>query len=393
MAGFLLGSRPDKNADLRQFRIVNRDDFPEQLTEHKLPDGAPFQIVSRSSTAPEPRTAPIYFDVDPAVGDAVEEHRIRFETFAETRLGASFTLALPAGSVLTEGFFVADVEGHLVSDSFRALGLLGRHGFREVGQRRLERQISSRASLPGTAVVLGIQTNANYFHWLLEALPRLWLARHLGLLESATVLAPRLLPWMAEMAAACGLPLERMRTPDTEEARCELLIMPARGLWNIHTFTWHAFAMVEDLVRDANASGRRRLFVSRQRAASRRIVNEDEIFAIAARHGFERVFPEDMSFAEQMALFAGAEMVAGALGAGLTNAVFMAPGSSLLEFAPEGRQGDAVLFANLAHHRGLRYAGVVGSFLDDPARPFDRRNFNIPATLAAEAFTCLSRTH
>jgi capsular polysaccharide biosynthesis protein len=389
MADFPPDARSDKDTALRQFRIINRNHFPEQLVGHELSHYAPCQIQSRRNTALERRVAPVYFAVDPAVTDADKERSIRFEAFAETRLGGSFTLCLPGGSVLTEGFFVADSEGSLISDSFRASGLLGRHGFRETGQRRLERQISSSTSLPGTSVILGIQTNTNYFHWLLEALPRLWLARHLGLLDGATVLAPRLLPWMAEIATACGLSPQRMKTSDAEETICEFLIMPARGLWNIHTFTWHALAMIEDLVRDADISPRRRLFVSRQRAGSRHIVNEDEVFAIAARHGFERVFPEDMSFLEQVALFAGAEVVAGALGAGLTNAILMPPGSSLLEFAPEGRQGDAVLFANLAHHRGLRYTGVVGSFLDDPNRSFDRRNFSIPLTLAAEAFECL----
>ncbi|MFC7694916.1 glycosyltransferase 61 family protein [Paeniroseomonas aquatica] len=74
------------------------------------------------------------------------------------------------------------------------------------------------------------------------------------------------------------------------------------------------------------AGAGRRLFVSRSKSASRQIENEDEVFAIAETYGFTRVFPQDLNFNDQLALFAGAEAVAGALGAGLANAAFLAPG-------------------------------------------------------------------
>jgi hypothetical protein len=381
--------RPDGFSSSRQFTLVNRDHFPLQ---DKLDMATPCQIVVAPGTAAKPRGKPAFFAVDQRVTDPEKELRLRFETFAETRLGPSFLLSMPGGSVLTEGFFVVDQVDNLLVDSFRAYGQVGRYGFEEVKPRVVQRDFPPSMRHRGSAIVLGIQTNTNYFHWLMEALPRLWLAQRFLALEDSTVLVPDLTPWMQDMLAAAGAVPERLAFLSAEATSWERLVMPARGLANIHTFTWHALELMDMLRGQANhvaAAAGRRLFVSRERSASRRIGNEDELFAIAEGYGFTRVFPQDLNFADQLALFAGAEAVAGALGAGLANAAFLAPGGSLIEFAPEQRDGDAVLFANLAHHRRLRYAGVVGPFCGDQNRAFDRRDFLIPTAAAADAFAAI----
>ena len=370
-----------------RFKLVNGDSYPKLPPGSLLSSEGDCQIQIRAIGKFERRESPLYFDVDPGVANVPQEHRIRFETFGQTRLAESSITVLPGGSVVTDGFFAADRSRNILVDSFRAYGMISKYGFEDLGDRRLERSLTTGDAVPGLAVAVGIQTNTNYFHWLLEALPRLWLARRFAGLEAATILVPPLRPWMAEMTAALGADPQRLRVPKADETRCGRLVVPARGLGNIHTFTWHAFQMIDDFASRLTVTRRsRRLFVSRKHAASRRITNEDEIFALAARKGFERVFPETLSFSDQMSLFAGTEAVAGALGAGLTNSVFMPAGGAILEFAPEQRQGDAVLFANLAHHRCLRYAGIVGSLDENSTRTFDRRDFSIPPDMAAQAF-------
>lgn len=373
-----------------RFKLVNGDSYPKLPPESLLSSEDDCQILIRPADRFEPRDPPLYFDVDPGVAGVTQEHRIRFETFAQTRLAESSIMVLPEGSVVTDGFFTADRSRNILVDSFRAYGMVSKYGFDDLGDRRLERPLVTGDTVKSLAVAVGIQTNTNYFHWLLEALPRLWLARRFDGLEAATILVPPMRPWMAEMVAAVGADPRRLLVPKAEETRCGRLVVPARGLGNIHTFAWHAFQMVDDLAARLTVRRRsRRLFISRKDAASRRITNEDEIFALAARYGFERVFPEKLSFSDQMALFAETEAVAGALGAGLTNSVFMPAGGALIEFAPEQRQGDAVLFANLAHHRKLHYAGIVGTLDENSMRTFDRRDFSISPDMADKAFSTL----
>lgn len=74
----------------------------------------------------------------------------------------------------------------------------------------------------------------------------------------------------------------------------------------------------------------KRIFISRNNSSSRRSYNEAEVKSIFQRFGFEVYAPEKLSFVEQVSLFNGAEFVAGATGAAMTNILFCAPGCKVL---------------------------------------------------------------
>ncbi|MCH9611469.1 MAG: hypothetical protein S4CHLAM81_09450 [Chlamydiales bacterium] len=80
---------------------------------------------------------------------------------------------------------------------------------------------------------------------------------------------------------------------------------------------------------------RRKLYLSRRDADKRRILNEDELWPILEREGFELATTSGLPFAEQMALFASAEIVVAPHGAGLSHLAFCEKGTPVLElFAP-----------------------------------------------------------
>ena len=56
------------------------------------------------------------------------------------------------------------------------------------------------------------------------------------------------------------------------------------------------------------STGEERLYITRSKAAKRRIVNEDEIAPILADFGFQTVFAEDLSFEEQVHLCSRARL-------------------------------------------------------------------------------------
>lgn len=64
-----------------------------------------------------------------------------------------------------------------------------------------------------------------------------------------------------------------------------------------------------------------KFFISRKHT-SRRNFNEDEVFSVLQKMGFERVFPEDLTFEEQIALFNKAKCIVGGGGAAMTNLMF-----------------------------------------------------------------------
>jgi capsular polysaccharide biosynthesis protein len=100
---------------------------------------------------------------------------------------------------------------------------------------------------------------------------------------------------------------------------------------------------------------RRRLFISRSASRNRRLVNEEEIWAQLEPRGFEYVLAENLDFAEQVAMFANAEAVVAPHGAGLTNLVFCAPGTRVIELFPS-RTVDC--YYRLSTDLDLEYAYV-----------------------------------
>lgn len=66
----------------------------------------------------------------------------------------------------------------------------------------------------------------------------------------------------------------------------------------------------------------KRIFISRKNASPRRKFNEDTIIQMLSEFGFEVVFPETLSIADQISLFSQAEWIIGGSGAAFTNLLF-----------------------------------------------------------------------
>ncbi len=66
----------------------------------------------------------------------------------------------------------------------------------------------------------------------------------------------------------------------------------------------------------------KKIFISRKNATKRRPFNEQQVNDLFREFGFETVYPETLSFREQIALFSQAEYIAGGSGAAFTNLLF-----------------------------------------------------------------------
>jgi len=75
----------------------------------------------------------------------------------------------------------------------------------------------------------------------------------------------------------------------------------------------------------------KKIFISREKAYTRKIINEDEIFNIFKNLGFKKYILEDMSFLEQIALFNQADTVVAAHGSSLINLLFCKPNTAIIE--------------------------------------------------------------
>lgn len=99
-----------------------------------------------------------------------------------------------------------------------------------------------------------------------------------------------------------------------------------------------------------------RFFISRAGTA-RRHFNEDEVFGVLQKYGFERLAPEQYSFEEQMALFNGAECVVAGSGAALTNLLFVNSNCTVFCFGRStyNEKCEVPIFNTIANINGARF--------------------------------------
>ncbi|CAI3937096.1 Capsular polysaccharide biosynthesis protein [Commensalibacter communis] len=77
-----------------------------------------------------------------------------------------------------------------------------------------------------------------------------------------------------------------------------------------------------------------RFYIDRRAASNRMLHNEDELVEVLEQHGFAIIQLEHLTFDEQAHLFANADYIIGAHGAGLANMVFCKQGTKIIELMP-----------------------------------------------------------
>lgn len=227
--------------------------------------------------------------------------------------------------------------------------------------KRVRVAIDAPSPLAGDHFLLSSSIYGNYFHWLVECLPKVALWHQTG--EGRRLLTPPLTTrWHAETLAFAGVPRERC----VEVARNVSIEGEVIFSDRVSTHPARISASIVPFMRSlgdrARRSGpQRRLYISRAGAEARRLLNEDDVYAALEPLGFARVALETLPFAEQVAAFANAEMVVAPHGAGLANMAFCRPGTVVVEIGHDGmRDGRIVSFAALARCFGVRHAVVVG---------------------------------
>ena len=203
-----------------------------------------------------------------------------------------------------------------------------------------QKRLPKAERLPGASTVLATSESAGFFHWMTDALPRLEILQRAGSI-----------PWNkidhfligegcnAICESLCLLGIEESKLVvtrrDTHFA-CDLLIVPSFHGAPGNVPPWAIeFLRTQFLTSFPLPRSKRRIYVSRSRASGRKIANEEEILPILASRGFARIELEEISLSAQIALFSEAEAVVSPHGAGLTNLIWCAPHTKVLElFSP-----------------------------------------------------------
>ncbi len=224
---------------------------------------------------------------------------------------------------------------------------------------------------PGRHVLLGMEHWLNYYHWMTDVLPRWQLLEAAGLVDPQTTLVvPKLNQSYQRDSLDFINPGLRLREFDGENYRFEeLYFLSALNPINFSSsrnIEWMRKRFCADEPTPNAEPGR--LYISRRQARSRRFLNEEEFFSFLEERGFKIVCLESLSLAQQIRLFRNASCVIAPHGAGLTNMMFMPPGSKILEIFPPlfpKRQGYPCYWS-MARACGHHYRCLSGIW-GDPA--------------------------
>jgi hypothetical protein len=173
------------------------------------------------------------------------------------------------------------------------------------------------------------RSGASYYHWFSECLTRLCLWEEIPSIPF--VFPAPLAGWQRESLARIGLAPDQILEVEPGCYEFDELVFPS---FPGQVGRVSPPLLVELRRRLATASRRgeeRRIHISRAGAPKRHAVNGDELDRRLADAGFETFSGHDLTLEQQIGVMGEAAIVVGCHGGGLTNVLFAAPGTRVIE--------------------------------------------------------------
>ena len=232
------------------------------------------------------------------------------------------------------------------------------------GDLRNRQQLPKATRIEGTAAVLNNPWCHNYYHWLLEVVPRIMLLRRAGVEPDWFVLEFQS-RYQKRVLELLGIPLDKCIQPHYgQHLKADSFVRPSHP----GVSAWKEMAStIKNCLAENDAPGEscegkrgRRIYISRKAAAHRKLANEAELDRDLAACGFESHSFESIDFSQQVRLMRDAEVIVAVHGAALANLIFARPGTPVIEICPINRYNPDC-FPRVSQKMGLRHASVMAS--------------------------------
>lgn len=246
---------------------------------------------------------------------------------ARCNLPSPFLLTLDRGYATFDGAHLTQ-EGQLVEElahEFRE-GPIEDH--RLFGLRSLQWR-PEITRLGGTIVSLAGRSSDNFFHWLWDLLPRIYLVNQ----AYDAVYIDQRQQWQRDLLKMVGI--DRVICTSTAPIiQAERLLVPSYPAFRTPLQPW-----VKEFFRThfpAAEEPTRQFYISRADAKWRKVLNENELVGKLTQCGVEPVVLGSMPMQKQIELFQQARLIVAPHGAGLANLAFCQPGTRIIEIYTHG---------------------------------------------------------
>ncbi|WP_081386314.1 glycosyltransferase family 61 protein [Paenibacillus odorifer] len=270
-----------------------------------------------------------------------------------------------SGAVLTpEGKLIFDLSQEYDAKQYRMLEADEHPVFHRWNDPQLQH-------FAGTAAVLTFCGAHNYFHWMYDVLPRLAMLQSSGITYSTIIMNPNPYgPFVEQTWTMLGISESWViRTNSEAYVQADQLLVPSL-MMNSHYPPWTTDTLRRFLLphRETTLVTPERFYISRKKASSRRLVNEDDVIRCLENFNIVPICLEDWTVSQQIQLFASAKVIVGPHGAGLANLAFCQPGTQVIEIFHA--QHVVPTYWMISNHNNLKYYMVYGQGVPDPAIRF-----------------------
>lgn len=202
----------------------------------------------------------------------------------------------------------------------------------------------------GTLGVLAWAGHTNYWHWLHDTLGRYHLLQLSGFNIDKYVLPPLTLPFQRETVEMLGIPKEKIvELSPGMHLKAENLILPSVPFntgtavkWTVEflrkTFLKpKSYKSAIEYFREvlfkshAKSGDFERIYISREDASWRKVMNEEEVMHVLSKRGFRKIVLSSLTVQEQINIFSSSKVIIGSNGAGLANIMFCQPGTKVIQ--------------------------------------------------------------
>jgi len=303
-------------------------------------------------------------------------------TFQQTEFDvpAAFCYQIPQARVASPYGDVIAPDGKLVYD-----------GSKESGRQPHERSVCTLKFPPvqetnrTIGVIAGVKGGSNYYHFLVDVLPRIYLLKHSQFWSKIDLFyTNKFLPGLQKLKPILGMAGLAGRDIFWADAYSHIRgkSVVATSLTGLPGMSYFKPRWVFEFLRSTYLSQGKspnmpcpKLYISRSRAGFRRVLNERAVLDYLIPLGYQPVWLEDLSFAEQVGLFQQAEQIIAPHGAGLANLIWCQPGAKVIEFFSPQYLPEC--YWVIAKQIGLCYGYLVGKNQPNILSASDVRNHHI----------------
>lgn len=216
--------------------------------------------------------------------------------------------------------------------------------------------------LAGSIGYLSNSGVGNFGHWLMLALPLIQHYReYLGHDPDYYYVGTPVYEWHYDSLAALNIGRERIVTEAVSGDRMLAAVVDHHLPPPSPHLDFITNALRQSRGHPEHGS---RIYISRSLRPRRRMVNEAACLEVLEAHEFEAVHTEKLTLKEETELFANAEVVVGAHGAGFANLLFCHASCVAVEFFPHGFRSnwfdDTWPGVEISAARGIAYANLYG---------------------------------